>query len=148
MEKAEKIKPKSIFDHINHIREVQDPNYYSDLSDSDKGTFNIYMILRILSMDKSLIDSISYISKYTSNIPIEHFYKLLIQIIPRKKKYCKYIKNTKSKKQSEILTCIINYYNISRSQAEDYHDLMKPDSVKELLMDYGYSQEDISKLVA
>ena len=44
------IKTKSLFDHVNHIKKVQDPKYYIGLSDVDKISFTPYMILRVLSM--------------------------------------------------------------------------------------------------
>ena len=40
------IKKKSLFDHVKHIRQVKDPDYYKNLSEEERKTFNHYMILR------------------------------------------------------------------------------------------------------
>ena len=32
-------KKKSLFDHVKHIRQEKDPNYYVNLSDDDKKSF-------------------------------------------------------------------------------------------------------------
>lgn len=148
MKKDKKIKVRGLFDHINHIREVQNPNYYTSLSDVEKKSFNIYMILRLLSMDVNLIDNISFISKYISYIPPEQIYSLLIQIVPKRKRYCKYIKSNITSKNENVLQCIVDYYNISFSHAEEYYNLMDDNSILELLMDFGYSKGEIDKLVA
>jgi hypothetical protein len=42
----EKSKSRGLFDHINHIREVKDPEYYTNLSDAEKTTFNKYFKLK------------------------------------------------------------------------------------------------------
>ena len=41
-EKPISTKSKSLFDHINHIREVKSPNYFDTLSDGDLKSFNKY----------------------------------------------------------------------------------------------------------
>ena len=38
----ETIKVKGLFDHINHIREVKNPDYYNTLSDAEKTSFKIF----------------------------------------------------------------------------------------------------------
>ena len=58
------IKVKGLFDHINHIREVKNPDYYNTLSDVEKTSFNKYMIVRFLSMDPDLVEEMAFISKY------------------------------------------------------------------------------------
>jgi hypothetical protein len=39
-----KPKTKSLFDHINHVREGKNPNYFSTLTDADKKTWSNYMV--------------------------------------------------------------------------------------------------------
>ena len=56
-----------LFDHINHIREVKNKDYYKSLSEEEKKSFNKYMIIRFLSMDVDIIEDVSFVSKYFQN---------------------------------------------------------------------------------
>src|SRR5271169_6605245 len=67
-----------LFDHIKHIRSIQDPNYYRNLSDLDSKSFNHFMILKALSMNPVLLEDISNLFRYFDKIPSPQFYKLLI----------------------------------------------------------------------
>lgn len=146
-----KPKSKGLFDHINHIREVKDPNYYINLSDEEKKSFNKFMILRILSMDVNLIEEMSILSKYFQLIPEEQFYKVLIDVVPRGRKFCKYIKKTSGGINQTILDCICVKFKVGEKDAVDYFNILTShdDGIKELVSlieGFGYSEKDIEKL--
>ena len=148
---GEKIKSRGLFDHINHIREVKDPNYYNNLSEEEKKSFNTYMLLRILSMDKDIIDEISFISKYSTLIPNEQFYQLLITVVPKGRKFCKYIKNSGNAINEIILNCICNKFSVGKREASDYFTVLlsTESGIKELtslVQSFGYSEKEIEKL--
>ena len=63
------IKSKGLFDHINHLREKQDPHYFDTLTDEDKRSWSNYMVCRFLSMQPELIDTINEIQKYAGVLP-------------------------------------------------------------------------------
>ena len=46
-------KKKTLFDHINHIREKKTENYSDTLTDEDKKTFVNYMVNRFVNGHKS-----------------------------------------------------------------------------------------------
>lgn len=147
----EKTKSKGLFDHINHIREIKDPNYYVNLTDEEKKSFNKYMLLRILSMDSDIIEEMAIISKYFQVIPEEQFYKVLIDVIPRGRKFCKYIKKSTENVNEIILECICNKFVIGKREAIDYYNILMTDDggIKELVSlieGYGYSEKEIEKL--
>jgi hypothetical protein len=71
-------KKRSLFDHVKQIRQVQDPNYYKNLSDEDKKTFNHFMILRALAMDDPMVEDMAQLYQYVDKIPSAQFYQLLI----------------------------------------------------------------------
>ena len=50
---------KSLFDHIKQITDVQNPNYWSDISDEDKKSWSNYMVNRFLSMKMDWIDIVN-----------------------------------------------------------------------------------------
>lgn len=151
--KDTEIKPKSkgLFDHVSHIREIKDPNYYINLSDEEKKSFNKFMILRILSMDMNIIEEMSIVSKYFQLIPEEQFYKVLIDVVPRGRKFCKYIKKSTESINETILDCICKKFGVGEKDATDYYNILTVDDkgIKELVSlieDFGYSEKEIEKL--
>lgn len=148
----EKNKSRGLFDHINHIREVKSPDYYQSLTESEKNTFNKYMLLRVLSMDSDTIEEMSFISKYFQNIPNDHFYKLLIDIVPKGRRFSKYIKKTTGNVNETILTCICDKFKIGQKDAIDYYKVFVTDEkgTKELvnLVEcFGYTEKEIEKML-
>ena len=147
----EKNKSRGLFDHINHIREVKSPDYYQSLTESEQNTFNKYMLLRVLSMDSDIIEEMSFISKYFQNIPNDHFYKLLIDIVPKGRRFSKYIKKTTVNVNETILTCICDKFKIGQKDAIDYYKVFVTDEkgTKELvnLVEcFGYTEKEIEKM--
>jgi hypothetical protein len=146
-----KPKIKGLFDHINHIREIKDPNYYVNLTDEEKKSFNKFMILRVLSMDINLIEEMSILSKYFQLIPDEQFYKVLIDIVPRGRKFCKYIKKSTENINQTILDCICNKFKIGEKDATDYFNILisYESGTKELVSlieGFGFNKKEIEEL--
>lgn len=146
-----KIKHRGLFDHVTHIRETKNPDYYRSLSEEERKSFNKFMILRILSMDRSIIEEVAYISKYTEIIPDEQFYKLLIDVVPNEKKYCKYIKKSDKDINELILGCLCKRYEIGKKDAVDYYKILMSydDGIRELtslISTYGYSEKEIETM--
>lgn len=147
----EKVKVRGLFDHLNHIREVKRKDYYVSLSEEEKKSFNKYMILRFLSMDVDIIDEISYVSKYFQNIPEEQFYQLMIDLVPKGRKFCKYIKNTNEGLNETIINCICKKYNIGIKDGIDYYNIYissdkNLSDLCELIRGFGYSEKEVEKL--
>ena len=55
---------KTLFDHLSHICEKQNLNYYDTLDEVDKKTFSIYMINRFLSMNIDYLPVVNEIQQY------------------------------------------------------------------------------------
>ncbi len=149
----EKNKSRGLFDHINHIREVKSPDYYQSLTDSEKTTFNKYMLLRVLSMDSDIIEEMAFISKYFQNIPNDSFYKLLIDIVPKGRRFSKYIKKSTDNVNETILTCICDKFKIGQKDAIDYYNVFMTDEngIKELvnlIECFGYTEKEIEKMIS
>lgn len=145
------IKSKSLFDHVNHIKKIQDPEYYINLSDSDKKSFTSYMILRVLSMSENDIGIISYISKYLDILSNENLYLLLIQVIEKNNKFDKYIKSTSNKVNSEVVNCLCKKFNVGTRDVEDYISILystgKLNELSSILQEFGYNDKEIKKLI-
>jgi hypothetical protein len=147
----EKSKTRGLFDHINHIRESKNVDYYQNLTDEEKKSFNKYMILRFLSMDKSIIEEMAFISKYFQVLPEEQFYQLMREVVPRGRKFCKYIKPSKSPINNTILECLCKKYEVGEKDASDYYSIYLSMGEKglqelvELIGGFGYSEKEIKK---
>lgn len=147
----EKSKTRGLFDHINHIREVKNPDYYNSLTEEERKTFNKYMLLRVLSMDENIIEEMSFVSKYFQTIPNEQFYKLLIDIVPKGRKFNKYIKGTGEDINKSIIECICKKFNIGEKDARDYYKVFisSEKGIQDLISlveGFGYSEKEIENL--
>lgn len=141
-------KPKGLFDHITHIKQIQDPNYIKTLSNEDLVSFeNRYMVFRALSMDKKIITKLADIAIYEKQLDDNAFYTLLINTIPKNYKYYKYVKKTDVGVPREVVKCIQSYFKISYKDATDYYInyIYKNDGLEtllEIIQKCGYTKEE------
>jgi hypothetical protein len=104
-----------------------------------------------LSMDSDVIEEMSIVSKYFQVIPEEQFYKVLIDVIPRGRKFCKYIKKSTESVNQTILDCICNKFKVGERDAVDYYNILMSNDkgiqeLVSLIEGYGYSEKEIEKL--
>lgn len=118
-------KAKTLFDHLNAITAIQDPEYFDRLSDEDKKTWSNFMIHRFLSMNYDYIELIAEIQPLTQTLEPALFYKLLIGLIPKGKVYLRYIKGThEDKVDKQIVDLLVVEYGCSQNTAIDYYDIL------------------------
>ena len=144
------VKKKSLFDHVNQVTAVQNPNYWEDISDEDKKTWSNYMVNRFLSMKSDWIDLVNEIQKY----PLEpkELYKVYTSILPKKKQWLRYIKGDKKMKYpkwvyeivSKHLQCSIREAN----DAVEMYDISHGGQAElaDILLKYGTEDKEIRKL--
>jgi len=145
-------KALGLFDHVNHIRKVQSSDYYDKLSDADKKSFNHFMILRFLSMDRSSIDSISSIAKYQSDIPSRNFYTLCTAVTNQSSTYFPYVKSNSKGFTSDLLNLVSKRFEVSKSEAKEYcHLYMKDESgvieLKSICKAYGLTDKEVESIM-
>jgi hypothetical protein len=122
---ADTQKAKTLFDHLNAITAIQDPEYFDRLSDEDKKNWSNFMIHRFLSMNYDYIELISEIQPLTQTLEPKLFYKLLIGLIPKGKVYLRYIKGKHEEKVDEqIINLLMAEYACSKNTAIDYYDIL------------------------
>ena len=124
--KSESLLPKrkSLFDHVKAIRQVKDPNYYNNLSEDDRKTFNHYMIVRALSMDASIVEEMAQLYQLFDKIPSPQFYQLLIALVPQDFRFYKWIKSRKMNHKKELLKIVANRFGVSQFEANDYINIL------------------------
>ena len=83
---------KNIFDHIKGVtfRKTK----WEDLSEEDTASWSNYMISRFFSMEMDLVEIINEFQRYTNDILTQKdYYNLLLNTLPKKSYYLKYIKS-------------------------------------------------------
>lgn len=140
----------SLFDHVKHIRSVQDPEYFNKLSDENKKSFNHFMILRALSMDEEIVGEMAYLYRYFDKIPSPQFYTLLIALVPRHNAWIPWVKTKIVKHNQEMISSIANHYQVSKRQANEYVNVLtkSDDGLKnllDLLESMGFNEGEIEQ---
>lgn len=117
-------KRRSLFDHVKHIRQVQDPDYYINLSEEDRKSFNHFMILRALAMDDTLVEDMAHLYQILDRIPSPQFYQLLIALIPRNNRFCPWVKSKVMKHNKVLLGYVAKRFQVSHYNANEYVNLL------------------------
>ena len=69
-------------------------------------------------------------------------------MLPKGKRFNKYIKGKKDKKyNSELLDIMVTYFECSKSQVKDYLDLIAKNELIEILEKYGMNEKTIKRLL-
>lgn len=113
-----------MFDHVKHIRSVQSPNYYAELSEENQKSFNHFMILRALAMDSNIVQEMAFLYRYFDKIPSEQFYKVLCGLTPKGNHWVPWIKTKVVKHSNELLTLVATHYQVSKRQANEYVNVL------------------------
>jgi len=117
------IKKKSLFDHIKQITDVQNPNYWNDISDVDKKSWSNYMVNRFLSMKLDWVEVVNELQKY--NLKPKELYKLYTNILPKGKQWLKYTKEKDNMNYPNwLINVVVNHEKISKKEAREYVDML------------------------
>ena len=144
------MKPKTLFDHIKQITDVQNPNYWSDISEEDKKSWSNYMANRFLSMKMDWIDIVNEVQKY--NLEPKMVYKLYTNIFPKGRHWLKYIKGDKKMKYPKwVYEIVAKDMQVSMREAvsavETYTMSTGGQSeLADILLKYGTEDKEIRKL--
>jgi len=144
------VKKKSLFDHVNQVTAVQNPNYWEDISDEDKKTWSNYMVNRFLSMKSDWIDLVNEIQKY----PLEpkELYKVYTSILPKKKQWLRYIKGDKKMDYPKwVYEIVAKDMQVSMREAVSAVEVYAistggQSELADILLKYGTEDKEIRKL--
>jgi hypothetical protein len=139
------LKPKGLFDHINHITSNQTKDYWNTLTESDKKTWSNYMINRFLSMKMEWTDFVNEIQKL--KLAPHQLYLVYSNVLPKGKQYLKYIKKKKQTiYNTQVIQKVSEYFEISQSESEDYLKLLSKEQIRELVSKYGYIDKELKQM--
>ena len=143
---AEK-KGATIFDFVDGVTHKK--KEWSKWSETDRKLFSPFIVNRWLSMRQDLVEIVNELQCYTIGLlrPSET-YRLYHDILPASKSFAKYVKGKKDDKFSDkLINQIAEHYQISKSEATEYVELMDQTSCTNLLSLYGYTEAEIKTMI-
>jgi hypothetical protein len=141
---VEKKKIDNIFGWLDEIMlHKSDPQ---NISEESWDKWNSYMIHRYVSMNINYIDVVNYVQKINPNNK-KQIYTIYQEMIPKKKLWLKYIKNTNKTNFKQIPEYVAEYFNCSLGEAEEYIYLLRKQGIKGILWDMGVNEKEVDKLI-
>ena len=137
----------TIFDWISQI--LVKKTLWNDFTEDEQKKFSPFIINRWLSMDKDFLEIVNYFQKYSiGTLEPREVYKWYCDMLPRGKRFNKYIKGKKDKKyNTELIDIMVMHFECSKSQVKDYLDLIHKDELMEILEKYGMNEKTIKRLL-
>jgi hypothetical protein len=134
---VEKQKCKSLFDHLKQVTTYQNEDYWSTLNDADKKTWSSYMINRFLSMTPEYTETVNDVQHLAALLSNEHYYRVLIAVIPQRPVFSPYIKGKKEKYPADVLKFLATHYGCSTREIRDVLPLLSTDDIRFIYRKYG-----------
>ena len=137
----------TIFNWINEI--LVSKKHWNEFTEDEQKKFSPFIINRWLSMDKDFLEIVNYFQKYAiGTLEPREVYKWYCDMLPRGKRFNKYIKGKKDKKyNTELIDIMVQHFECSKSQVKDYLDLIAKDELIEILEKYGMNEKTIKRLL-
>jgi hypothetical protein len=133
----------TIFDWLNEIS--YNKRSWSSFNNEDRESFNPYMINRFISMKEDYIDFVNTIQKYSINK--ESLYNYYCQLVPKRKTFFRYIKPKKSTLNSNLITILAKYFELSEREIKDNYQLIGKNLSQNILQNIGIDDKQIKKLL-
>ena len=137
----------TIFNWINEI--LVSKKHWDDFTEDEQKKFSPFIINRWLSMDKDFLEIVNFFQKYSiGTLEPREVYKWYCNMLPKGKRFNKYIKGKKDKKyNTELIDIMVQHFECSKSQVKDYLDLIAKDELIEILEKYGMNEKTIKRLL-
>lgn len=144
---AEEKKAATMFDFIDGVTHKK--REWSKWSDMDQKAFSSFMMNRFLSMRMELTELVNELQTYTIGLlrPRET-YRLYYELLPNNKSFAKYIKGrNEDKYEKDLINQIAEHYQVGKSEATEYIELMDKNSLDRIISMYGYSDAEKKKML-
>ena len=137
----------TIFNWINEI--LVSKKHWNDFTEDEQKKFSPFIINRWLSMDKDFIEIVNVFQKYSiGTLEPREVYKWYCDVLPKGKRFNKYIKGKKDKKyDSELINLLINHFECSKVEVKQYLELIDKTELIEILEKYGMNEKTIKRLL-
>ena len=136
----------TIFDWINQI--LVKKTHWNEFTADDQKKFSPFIINRWLSMEPEFIEIVNYFQKLAiGTLEPREVYKWYCEILPRGKRFNKYIKGKKDKKyDKELINIISSHFECSKTEIKQNLELIDKTELKEILEKYGKDKKTIKRL--
>ena len=137
----------TIFDWINQMLVTK--KHWDEFTKDEQKKFSPFIINRWLSMDKDFIEIVNVFQKYAiGTLEPREVYKWYCDVLPRGKRFNRYIKGKKSKKNEDwLIKLLCNHYKCSKIQVTEHLELIDKEELKEILEMYGVDKKQIKKVL-
>ena len=114
----------TIIDWINQL--LVNKKHWNEFTEDEQKKFSPFIINRWLSMDREFIEVVNIFQKYSVGmLSPKEGYKFYCNLLPKGKRFNKYIKGKKSKKyDKELIDMISNHFECSKLQTKEYLELI------------------------
>ena len=136
----------TIFDWVNNILVYKKP--WDEFTEDEQKKFSPFIINRWLSMDKDFIEIVNFFQKYAiGTLESREVYNWYCDILPKGKRFNKYIKSKLNKKyDKELVNIITNHFECSKLQVQEYLELIDREELKSILEMYGLDKKTMKRL--
>tara|TARA_A100001515_G_scaffold121287_1_gene104473 strand:- start:208 stop:627 length:420 start_codon:yes stop_codon:yes gene_type:complete len=121
---------------------------WNDFTEDEQKKFSPFIINRWLSMDSEFIEIVNVFQKYAiGTLEPREVYKWYCDILPKGKRFNKYIKGKREKKyDKELVNIITNHFECSKLQVQEYLELIDREELKSILEMYGLDKKTMKRL--
>ena len=121
---------------------------WDSFEESEQKKFSPFIINRWLSMEKDFIEVVNVFQKCAiGTLEPREVYKWYCDVLPKGKRFNKYIKGKKNKKyDKELVDIIVKYFECSKLQGKEYIELIDKKELKEILEMHGLETKKIKRL--
>ena len=136
----------TIVDWMNQLLVHKKP--WNEFTEDEQKKFSPFIINRWLSMDNEFIEIVNYFQKYSIGLlQSKEIYKWYCDILPKGKRFNKYIKPKNHKKYDDFLiNTLCNYFECSKLQVSEYVKLIKKEDLITILEKYGTNPKQIKNI--
>ena len=137
----------TIIDWMNQL--LVHKKSWDDFTEDEQKKFSPFIINRWLSMDKEFIEIVNIFQKYSiGTLESREIYMWYRDVLPKGKRFNKYIKGKKYKKYDNFLIeTICKHYETSKIQANEYLELIDKRELKYILDMYGADKKQIKRVM-
>ena len=135
----------TLFDWLNQI--LLHKKNWEEFSEVEQKTFNTFMINRFLSMSEDFVDAVNICQEHTFQMEDKDVYNLYKKLIPKQKKFLRYIKGKKDNYSKKLLKFLAKHYQVSQREIIDYMPMIDNEHIEILGKQYGKNKKQIKEMM-
>ena len=137
----------TIIDWMNQL--LVHKKHWNEFTEDEQKKFSPFIINRWLSMDKDFIEIVNVFQKYAiGTLEPREVYMWYRDILPKGKRFNKYIKGKSSKKfDKELVKIISNHFQCSKLETKECLELIDKEELKQILEMYGIDKKKLKRIM-